>query len=201
MANNLSQQRWFNHKLREAAAKCPGCGQVLGLSLSAADRRITCPGCGRKFKMPALEHLNAPKEHDRLRTDPDMRLCGLTNAWALGDCAWILNAYDDQPCAPTGQFAERQGRQAGENIFRAIHKQPTRPFYFKPLGQLCSIGGHKAVAEILGFRMSGFLAWLLWRGIYLFKLPSWSRRTGTMTTARSPARPTSSSNHQAAGRT
>lgn len=126
---------------------------------------------------PVLENLDVSKERDRLRTDPDMRLCGFTNAWALGDCAWILNDFDNQACAPTGQFAERQGRQAAENIIRVIREQPTQPFYFKPLGQLCCIGGHKAVAEILGIRMSGFLAWLLWRGIYLFKLPSWSRRT------------------------
>lgn len=126
---------------------------------------------------PVLEHLEVPKERDRLRTDSDMRLSGFTNAWALGDCAWILNAHDNQACAPTGQFAERQGRQAAENIFRVIQGQPVRPFRFKPLGQLCCIGGHKAVAEILGIRISGFFAWLLWRGIYLFKLPSWSRRT------------------------
>jgi len=126
---------------------------------------------------PALEHLDVPKERDRLRTDPDMRLYGLTNVWALGDCAWILNAWENQPCAPTGQFAERQGRQAAENIVRVIQGQPTQPFHFKPLGQLCSIGGHNAVAEILGIRISGFLAWFLWRGIYLFKLPSWSRCT------------------------
>jgi len=126
---------------------------------------------------PVLERLDVPKDRDRLQTDPDMRLCGLTNAWALGDCALILNAYDNQPSAPTGQFAERQGNQAAENIVRVIRGQPTQPFYFKPLGQLCSIGGHNAVAEILGIRISGFFAWLLWRGIYLFKLPSWSRRT------------------------
>jgi len=126
---------------------------------------------------PVLERLDVPKDRDRLRTDPDMRLCGLTNAWALGDCALILNAYDKQPSAPTGQFAERQGNQAAENIVRVIRGQPTQPFYFKSLGQLCSIGGHNAVAEILGIRISGFFAWLLWRGIYLFKLPSWSRRT------------------------
>lgn len=126
---------------------------------------------------PVLERLDVAKERDRLQTDPDMRLCGFTNAWAIGDCAWTMNAYDNQVCAPTGQFAERQGRQVAENIVRVLHDQNTQPFRFKPLGQLCSIGGHKAVAEILGIRVSGLIAWLLWRTVYLFKLPSWSRRT------------------------
>jgi len=52
-----------------------------------------------------------------------------------------------------------------------IAGEPTRPFTFKVLGQLCSIGGHSAVAEMLGFKLSGFLAWFVWRGVYLFKLP------------------------------
>ena len=50
------------------------------------------------------------------------------------------------------------------------------PFRFKVLGQLCSIGGHNAVAEMFGFKLSGFWAWFTWRGVYLFKLPDWSRR-------------------------
>jgi NADH dehydrogenase len=59
---------------------------------------------------------------------------------------------------------------------RVLHGEPTRPFKFKVLGQLCSIGGHSAVAEMFGFKLSGFFAWFAWRGVYLFKLPAWSRR-------------------------
>src|SRR5262249_17767484 len=45
-----------------------------------------------------------------------------------------------------------------------------------PLGQLCSIGGHAAVAEMFGVKVSGFWTWFLWRTIYLLKLPAWSKR-------------------------
>jgi NADH dehydrogenase len=105
-----------------------------------------------------------------------MRLKGQDCAWAIGDCARIVNAFDGRACPPTGQFAQRQGRQVADNIVRAIHGRATRPFSFKPLGQLCAIGGRNAVAEIGGIRVSGFAAWFLWRGLYLMKLPSWSRR-------------------------
>ena len=125
---------------------------------------------------PVVVQLDSPKEKGRLLTDPDMRLRGRANAWAIGDCASIINAQDNQPSPPTGQFAERQGRQCAENIVRVLRGKPTRPFTFKVLGQLCSIGGHSAVAEMLGFKLSGFWAWFTWRGVYLFKLPSWSRR-------------------------
>jgi len=125
---------------------------------------------------PIVQSLDVPKERGRIRTAPDMRIEGQTNAWAVGDCAYIINAFDNKPAAPTGQFAERQGRQAALNLVRVLQSQPTRPFRFKALGQLCSIGGYEAVAEMLGVHVSGFLAWLMWRGVYLFKLPTWSRR-------------------------
>ena len=125
---------------------------------------------------PVVERLAAPKEKGRLLTDRDLRLRGVPNVWAVGDCAQILNAHDGQPSPPTGQFAERQGTQCAENILRVLQGQTTEPFAFRPLGQLCSIGGHSAVAEFLGLHLSGFAAWFIWRGVYLFKLPTWARR-------------------------
>lgn len=127
--------------------------------------------------MPQLiQRLDVPKEHGRMLTDPDLRLRGTSNVWAIGDCASVVNAHDGQVSPATGQFAERQGRQVAENIMRALQGQPTHPFSYRPLGQLCGIGERNAVAEILGIRLSGFPAWWLWRTVYLMKSPSWSRR-------------------------
>jgi len=123
-----------------------------------------------------VQNLQVAKEHGRIRTAPDMRIEGHANAWALGDCALIINAFDNQPSPTTAQFAERQGRQAALNLVRVIRGEATQPFRFKALGQLCSIGGYEAVAEIFGMCISGFWAWFLWRAVYLFKLPTWSRR-------------------------
>lgn len=123
-----------------------------------------------------LHRLDVPKEGGRLLTDPDMRVRGVSNVWAIGDCAHIVNAYDNHPSPTTGQFAERQGGQAAENIVRVLQGHPTRPFSYKPLGQLCGIGERNAVAEIFGVRLSGFPAWWLWRTVYWLKSPSWSRR-------------------------
>jgi NADH dehydrogenase len=125
---------------------------------------------------PIVQSLDVPKERGRMRTTPDMRIEGQPNAWALGDCAYIINTFDNKPSQTTGQFAERQGRQAALNLVRIFKGQPTQPFRFKALGQLCSIGGYQAVAEMFGVHISGFFAWLMWRGVYLFKLPTWSRR-------------------------
>jgi len=88
----------------------------------------------------------------------------------------VINALDGQPSPTTGQFAERQGRQGAQNIVRVLKGETTKAFFFKQLGELCSIGGHSAVADILGLHLSGFLAWFIWRGVYLFKVPTWARR-------------------------
>jgi len=127
-------------------------------------------------EVPVVAGLTAAKERGRLATDPDLRLKERPNAWAIGDCAWIINSENKEPAPTTGQFAEREGTQCAQNIIRAVKDQPTRPFRFKPLGELCSIGGHSAVADLFGMHLSGFLAWFVWRGVYLFKLPTLGRR-------------------------
>jgi NADH dehydrogenase len=125
---------------------------------------------------PMIEKLELPKEKERLFTEPDMRVKGCGNVWAIGDCAHIVNDYNNNPSPTTGQFSETQGRQAAENIVRMLKSKGTRPFRFKLIGQLCAIGGHNAVAEFLGFHMSGFMAWFLWRSVYLFKFPTLSHQ-------------------------
>jgi NADH:ubiquinone reductase (H+-translocating) len=125
---------------------------------------------------PVICGLNAPKEKGRLLTEPDMRIKGTANVWAIGDCSWTINSLNNEVSPTTGQFAERQGRQCAQNIARLLRGQVTRPFRFKLLGELCSIGGHSAVADLFGMHLSGFLAWFVWRGVYLFKLPTIGRR-------------------------
>lgn len=125
---------------------------------------------------PVIERLKLPKERGRLIVQSDMRVGMHSDLWAVGDCAHVVNAYDGSISPQTGQYAERQGRQVARNILRVLNHEPTKAFYFKPIGSLCSIGGRSAVAEIQGVQASGFWAWFLWRGVYLFKTPTWSRR-------------------------
>jgi len=123
-----------------------------------------------------VERMKAEKEKGRLKTAPDLRLIGFHNAWAIGDCAHIINGFDNEPAQPTGQLAEREGKQCAANIAAVLEGKPTKPFFFKPLGMLCAIGGHNAVGEMMGFKLSGFLTWWIWRSVYLMKIPSFSRK-------------------------
>lgn len=96
--------------------------------------------------------------------------------WALGDCAQVPDAKTGKPCPPTAQFALREAKRLAKNIHASVHHKPLTPFHFDSLGQLCVVGHHTACAEIKGLRFSGFLAWLMWRGIYLGKLPGLERK-------------------------
>jgi NADH dehydrogenase len=126
---------------------------------------------------PLLERIPAPKVRGRLAVNPDLSVPGFDGLWALGDCAAVPNAFDGQVSPPTAQFATRQAKTLARNIVARLAGRPTRAFRFRPLGQLSSVGHNKAVAEILGFKLSGFVAWLLWRGLYLLKIPTLARKT------------------------
>jgi NADH dehydrogenase len=125
---------------------------------------------------PLIKGLGIPLEKGRLTTDPDMRVEGAPNLWALGDCSLVPNAYTGRPCPATAQFATEQARQLAKNLERVSQGAATKPFNFRPRGMLASIGHRNAVAEIYGVKLSGFVAWFLWRGIYLAKLPTLSRK-------------------------
>lgn len=122
--------------------------------------------------LPLIHRLNVEKQHGRLKTQPDMSLPGYPNVWAIGDCAAVVNSLDGTLSPTVAQFAERQGTQVAKNIKARLSGKETEAFKYKMMGQLCAIGGHKAVAEIMGVRLSGFIAWFIWRGVYLMKLPS-----------------------------
>jgi NADH dehydrogenase len=125
---------------------------------------------------PLIKDLGLTLEKGRLKTDPDMKVSGTTNLWTLGDCALVPNAYDGRPSPATAQFAVQQARQLAENLKCVSQNVATKPLCFRPRGMLASIGHHNAVAVIYGIKLSGFIAWFLWRGIYLSKLPTFSRK-------------------------
>jgi NADH dehydrogenase len=125
---------------------------------------------------PLLADLPFARDRGRLVTNADMSVPGHPGVWALGDCAAVPNMRDGKVSPPTAQFADRQARVLARNIAASLAGRPTRPFSYKPAGQLSSIGHNKAVAEMFGVRISGFVAWLLWRGVYLLKIPTLSRK-------------------------
>jgi NADH:ubiquinone reductase (H+-translocating) len=124
---------------------------------------------------PLLRTLPCPKDRGRVVVEPTLAVPGHPGVWALGDCAMVPSP-DGTPYAPTAQNAIRQAVTCADNIAATLRGETMKPFVFHGLGKLASLGGRSAVAEILGLRIKGFVAWWLWRTIYLMKLPGWERR-------------------------
>lgn len=125
---------------------------------------------------PMVSTLNCKKERGKVFAEPTLKLVDRDNVWALGDCAWVLNQETGEPYEPTAQNAIRQAACLAENIISSIENKPLKPFIFGGLGKLASIGNRSAVAEVMGMKISGFIAWIFWRAVYLMKLPGWERR-------------------------
>jgi NADH dehydrogenase len=119
-------------------------------------------------------------EHARngaLVTDHSFRVSGLDRVWAVGDCAQIPDIdRAGAPFPPTAQHAQRQGRVVADNIADVIAGRQPTSFRFRTIGVLVALGHRTAAAEIRGHRFSGLGAWLLWRGVYLSKLPGIEKR-------------------------
>jgi NADH dehydrogenase len=124
---------------------------------------------------PLIDTLDLPKEKGRLISNAMCEVQGAEEIWALGDCA-LVPTPDGKPSPPTAQFAIRQGKTLAENIVAEIRGGEKKNFEFKELGKLAALGHRSAVAQVFGVNISGFLAWWMWRTIYLMKLPGLGRR-------------------------
>ena len=126
---------------------------------------------------PLLQDL--PVEHDRrgaVPVDENLAVPGYAGLWAVGDCAAVTDAKTGEPCPSTAQFALREAHTLAHNVHASVRGRSPKAFHFSGLGTLCVVGHHTACAEIKGVRFSGLLAWMMWRAIYLSKLPGLERK-------------------------
>ena len=121
--------------------------------------------------VPVLAKLDCAKDKGSLQVTTGLELIGYEGqVWALGDCASITTV-SGKPVPPTAQHATREATTCATNIAAAIRGGQRALFAFEGLGTLGSLGHGSAVAQIFGVKISGLLAWILWRAIYLMKIP------------------------------
>ncbi len=140
--------------------------------------RTLCWTAGVKAS-PVATMLGLPLDHGRISCNEEMRVTGYDNVWAVGDIAAIPDpARPGQPCPPTAQHAIRQGKLLGKNVAAALgHRKQIKPFKFKTLGAFADLGRHKAVANLMGIRVRGFLAWAICRFYHLAWMPGLDRKS------------------------
>ena len=127
---------------------------------------------------PLLAKLGLPlDERGRVVVDSTFRVEGLEGVWALGDCARVPNqATPDRVDPPTCQHALRQARRLAKNLEGNV-----RPYRYRMLGQVATLGRHKGIADVLGIRQRGFLGWFVTRTYHLYQLPLLTRKLRVVT--------------------
>jgi len=129
---------------------------------------------------PVITTLPCEKEHGRLLVSEFLAVTGVPGLWAAGDCAAVPILNTDKFHPPTAQHGLRQGLVAAKNIAATVRDRPLKSFTFTTLGQLATIGRRTGVAMVFGMKFSGFIAWCLWRTIYLMKLPRLPKKLRVM---------------------
>ena len=94
--------------------------------------------------------------------------------WAIGDCAMIPKVGEEGAFhAPTAQNAVREAKRLARNIVAKVDGRAgdVRPFEYRVIGTLASIGHHTGVGVVFGIKVRGWLAWFMWRGYYWSRVP------------------------------
>jgi NADH dehydrogenase len=125
---------------------------------------------------PLLETISCSKERGRMLVTESLELPGWPGVWALGDCAAVPDRRTGGFHPPTAQHGLRQAKVVAHNIVAALRGTEKKQFDYSSFAQLAAIGRRTGVARILGVNFSGFVAWWLWRTIYLSKLPRFEKK-------------------------
>ena len=122
---------------------------------------------------PLLPELDVPlDERGRVIVDETLRVAGSDDMWALGDCTAVPNTRTPGMVdPPTCQHALRQARRLAKNLTGT-----PKPYGYKMLGQVATLGHFKGIAEIPGLHLWGFPGWFVTRSYHLYQLPLLTRK-------------------------
>ncbi len=111
----------------------------------------------------------------RVLINPDLSVPGHPEIFVIGDMASLADRRG-RPLPGVAQVAMQQGEWAAANILRAIEGKPARPFRYRDLGNMATIGRNSAVADVRGLRLTGFIAWLAWALVHILNLIGFRNR-------------------------
>ena len=174
--------RYAEHKLRNRGVEViDGTlvtsydGSVVELSNGASIPAATLIWTAGTKPSPVIEGLPCQKQRGRLLVDECLAVTAVSGLWAVGDCAAVPDGTGGF-YPPTAQHGMREAVAAAKNIARAVVGEPLKPFQYKTIGMLASIGHHSGVAMLFGVKFSGFIAWWMWRSVYVAKLPRLAKK-------------------------
>ncbi|HKK24545.1 MAG TPA: NAD(P)/FAD-dependent oxidoreductase [Gracilimonas sp.] len=125
---------------------------------------------------PLIKQLEADTDRiGRAIVENDLSINGHPNIFVAGDAAHSKDENGD-PLPGLAPVALQQGKYLGNLIKNELNGKPRTDFNYIDKGTMATIGRAKAVADIRGFKFSGFFAWLLWGLIHIFFLIGFRNR-------------------------
>jgi NADH dehydrogenase len=111
----------------------------------------------------------------RVRVTPTLNLPRFPDVFVIGDAAFLVNG-NGQPLPMLSTVAIQQGKATAKNIRRLISGKEPLPFHYKDPGLLATIGRNAAVARIFGISFSGFIAWVIWVFLHIYRIIGFRNR-------------------------
>jgi len=111
----------------------------------------------------------------RIRVEPTLQLPDHPEVFIIGDAAYLENG-NGQPLPMLATVAQQQAKAAARNIQKILKGSQPEPFHYKDPGLLATIGRNAAVARIWGLSFSGFIAWVIWVALHIFRLIGFRNR-------------------------
>jgi NADH dehydrogenase len=125
---------------------------------------------------PAAKWLAAESDRaGRVKVNADLSLPGHPEIFAIGDTVLATDAAGD-PLPGVAAVAKQAGKYVAGVIRARLRGQPTRPFRYRNLGNLATIGRTAALADFGWIRLSGWIAWVLWGVVHIYFLIGFRNR-------------------------
>ncbi|MDO8645176.1 MAG: NAD(P)/FAD-dependent oxidoreductase [Candidatus Planktophila sp.] len=128
---------------------------------------------------PTAARLNLPLVHSRIDVEQSLQVKNYPYMWAIGDIAGI-KGKDGRLLPMVAPVALQQGKFVAHQIRRTLEAQPLLPFTYRDKGSMATIGRHKAIVEVKGFKLAGIPAWYAWLFLHLFYLLGGRNKIGTV---------------------
>ncbi len=119
-----------------------------------------------------------PIQHNdqgKVVVQPTLQVVDRPHIYAMGDLADSKDA-DGQAIPPTAQSAVQQADFVGWNIWASLTNRPQLPFRYHHLGEMMTLGTHRATLSGLGLQLDGELAHVARRLAYLYRMPTLSHQ-------------------------
>ena len=107
---------------------------------------------------------------NRITVDRFNKVKGYSNIFAIGDIAFMIEDKYPKGHPQLVRVAIQQANLLAKNMNNIFKNKPLKPFTYKDVGSLATIGRNKAVADLPYIKFQGFFAWLVWIFVHLMSI-------------------------------